>query len=658
MKKIPRLRLRVLLSICIALSCIRSLQAQTFDKQSSSLPVISLNGQWRFHPGDNPAWAAPDFNDTHWDLQDSGHVWDSKLYPAPDGMGWYRFKVTLPPDSADTTLNLPHIIDCYEVFANGQLLGGYGKMPPNATPYWGGFNKLFTIPPAIVRTGTVVIAIRVWHWPPLARFYGGGPLYGGGMIGESRAVRYMEEQTSNSRHWIFNSTLILALLETLAAIGALALYLLRLQDREYLGFCLVQASSAAISWLALSYYFTEWPVILHNQLEALLLGPCLNLAEVAFYFWLLKGRRTPLFWIALGCSAASVIYCFLSGTFVLNSVTAYLGQDLLMLPVTIWILTLLFTRARHNYLDARLLVAPVVLQKAAMLFQQAAIVTSLLGWQHTLDFAIPLASYPFRIELLQVVNALFLLTVLTILILRFTRTRSHEERYASEVEGARSVQQFLIPEDLPAIPGLKIESDYRPAREVGGDFFQIIPHPQDGSALIFIGDLAGKGMQAGMLATLLVGAIRTAAAFTHDPVVILSNLNNRLCGNGSATALALRIEPSGAATLVNAGHLPPYINGIELPMEGALPLGTIPNLDFPVLNFQLSPGDTLTLISDGILEAQKPDGELFGFDRIAELLRNHATAAQLASAAQSFGHGSPSRETEQADDITVLTITR
>jgi serine phosphatase RsbU (regulator of sigma subunit) len=151
------------------------------------------------------------------------------------------------------------------------------------------------------------------------------------------------------------------------------------------------------------------------------------------------------------------------------------------------------------------------------------------------------------------------------------------------------------------------------------------------------------------LATLLVGAMRTAATFTRDPAVILSTLNNRLCGKGNATCLALRIEGDGAATLVNAGHLPPYCNGVELPMEGALPLGTIPDVDFPVLHFQLNPGDTLTLISDGILEAQKPDGELFGFERIVELLAHPSTASSLASAAQEFG---------QEDDITVLTIAR
>ena len=111
--------------------------------------------------------------------------------------------------------------------------------------------------------------------------------------------------------------------------------------------------------------------------------------------------------------------------------------------------------------------------------------------------------------------------------------------------------------------------------------------------------------------------------------------------------MLFRSEADGRATLVNAGHLPPYLNGVELPMEGALPLGTIPNLDFPILHFHISTGDMLTLISDGIVEAQKPDGELFGFERITAHLAHSTAASTLATAAQEFG---------QEDDITVLTI--
>ncbi len=238
-----------------------------------------------------------------------------------------------------------------------------------------------------------------------------------------------------------------------------------------------------------------------------------------------------------------------------------------------------------------------------------------------------------------------------VLLRRFRSSQRRQQAMEQDVKQAQEVQQVLIPEDLPRIAGLTIESEYRPAREVGGDFFQIIPHASDGSVLIVVGDVTGKGLQAGMLVALIVGAIRAEAAHNNDPLTTLEALNQRLCGRGQApaTGLALRVAFDGAVTLANAGHLPPYLNGKELPMEGALPLGMTPMPNFSVMHFPLAPGDRLLLMSDGVVEAQDKDGQLFGFDRVNKLVQQPISAADIAAAAQVFG---------QEDDILVLRITR
>jgi serine phosphatase RsbU (regulator of sigma subunit) len=166
-----------------------------------------------------------------------------------------------------------------------------------------------------------------------------------------------------------------------------------------------------------------------------------------------------------------------------------------------------------------------------------------------------------------------------------------------------------------------------------------------------VGDVAGKGLQAGMLVAHLVGAIRNQSTHSNDPARILAALNAQLAGqhHALATCLAMLIHADGSATLANAGHLPPYLNGKELAIEGALPLGAVSVIEFPVAHFKLAEGDTLMLMTDGIAEAQDAAGHLFGFDRIDALLSHRATASAVASAAQAFG---------QEDDITVLTITR
>jgi hypothetical protein len=261
--------------------------------------------------------------------------------------------------------------------------------------------------------------------------------------------------------------------------------------------------------------------------------------------------------------------------------------------------------------------------------------------------------FPFGAQVsLATIADLLLSAVIAVLLLRRALLAVRRQReMALDVKQAQEVQQVLIPMALPQVPGLAIESEYRPAREVGGDFFQIIPHTSDGSVLIVVGDVTGKGLQAGMLVALIVGVIRNQASHSDDPLVMLQNLNQRLLGRGSAhaTALALHIPADGAGTLANAGHLPPYLNGKELPMPGALPLGMIEAAEFSVMHFQLAPGDTMTLLSDGVAEAMNESGELFGFERIHTLLQQSLSAAEIATTAQSFG---------QIDDISVLQVSR
>ena len=255
----------------------------------------------------------------------------------------------------------------------------------------------------------------------------------------------------------------------------------------------------------------------------------------------------------------------------------------------------------------------------------------------------------FRVSLGTISTILSLLIITVMLLTRFVRSQRLQEQWKLEIEQARSIQHVLIPAQLPAIKGLRIRSEYHPAREVGGDFFQILPLGNDGSALIVVGDVTGKGLQAGMLVALIVGAIQTAAEQSTDPAQILAIINNQLAGreHASATCEILRISAQGAVTMAHAGHLPPYLNGNEVQMEGALPLGMIAGVEFPSQSLQLQPGDELTLMSDGVAEAQDSHGQLFGFDKVHEMMSKRATAEEVATAAQRFG---------QSDDITVLQV--
>jgi serine phosphatase RsbU (regulator of sigma subunit) len=153
--------------------------------------------------------------------------------------------------------------------------------------------------------------------------------------------------------------------------------------------------------------------------------------------------------------------------------------------------------------------------------------------------------------------------------------RREKQRLAIELEQARAIQQILIPEGVAAVPGFHIQSVYEPHGEVGGDFFQILPLT-GGGALIAIGDVSGKGLPAAMQVSLLVGTLRALADSMQSPATILTAANRHMIGRsngGFTTCLVLRVDLGGAITAANAGHLPPYCNGIEVTLDNGLPLG-------------------------------------------------------------------------------------
>ena len=202
-----------------------------------------------------------------------------------------------------------------------------------------------------------------------------------------------------------------------------------------------------------------------------------------------------------------------------------------------------------------------------------------------------------------------LLTVLMTLLFREQRRNTVERAaFAAELEAARVVQQVLILEEIPNVPGFRIESIYKPAGQAkAGDFFQILPTTK-GGVLIVIGDVSGKGMPAAMTVSLLVGTIRTLAHYTQSPAEILAAMNQRMLGRsrgGFTTCLALHVTGDGELFAANAGHLAPYRNGEELPIESGLPLGLSAGSAYAVAKFRLDPGSRFTLLTDGVVEARE-----------------------------------------------------
>jgi hypothetical protein len=234
---------------------------------------------------------------------------------------------------------------------------------------------------------------------------------------------------------------------------------------------------------------------------------------------------------------------------------------------------------------------------------------------------------------------------------RRIRIEADKAAIESELAAAREIQRIMVPQQLPLTPGYAIESIYRPATQVGGDFFQVIP--LGGSqTLVVIGDVSGKGLGAAMIVSMLIGMLRAISGLTTDPSQILVELNSMLFAHkhsGFVTCLAVRLDPSGSVTVANAGHLPPWLNAVELAFAGSVPLGVLASLTPEQTICTMGSGDRLTLLTDGVVEARDRNGVLFGFDRTQSALRQQASPLALADAA--IHHG-------QDDDLTVISILR
>jgi Stage II sporulation protein E (SpoIIE) len=629
----------------------------TFDFARDREAITPLNGMWRFQPGDDPdgrlGWAAPNFDDTSWPLLRSNTGWGEQGYRGYTGFAWYRFKVILPGEHRRWAISLPRLLTSYQIFADGKLIGQFGGLPPNAQ-YVLGYDQIFALPAdlpsPVLRGDAVTVAIRVWQWPRFPKGVSGGPT-STTRVGEWEALRTQQTYEELGRFWAGSAGNVLMMLNLLAAFAGLFLFAMRPQDREYLWFGMYELLTG-VDHLVLDYYrFHPTPQLIIWGLDVICSAGSW-LLFLLFVFTLLKGRKNWLFWAAAATAVVTILLQFSSQMGWIGLVTADVAWALALLPYFFCILGLLYRRAKQGVADAQLMLIPIAL---CYVFWFSRILLNIFGasghsWVGThFRWFYEISSRPFPFSMNDLGDIAMLVAVVAVLPLRFARSRRDEERLAGELESARAVQQVLVPNEIPPVPGFAIDCVYRPAGQVGGDFFQVIPLAS-GGVLIAVGDVSGKGMPAAMTVSLLVGTLRTLAHYTQQPSEILSFMNRRMLSRshgGFTTCVVLRIEPQGSAIVANAGHLAPYLAGEEVVVENGLPLGIAAETDYPEVAIYLPVGQQLALYTDGIVEARARTGELLGFERAAEL--SLKPAELIADTAQAFG---------QDDDITVLTVTR
>ena len=628
-----------------------------------------LDGPWQFHLGDDPAFAQPQTPDSvgvrGWEQIAADQPWGAQGHRSYTGYGWYRKHLSLasaPGASPDLYLFIRRIDDVYAVYWNGQLVSQYGGFPPNPAYWYSQMGQIARLGPA--RDG--VLAIRVWK-APLDSFDSG--LQGGfnfvPVVGGLNAVT--AEKTTLDYNWLRGRQYYFAL-QSLYGLGMFLGLLAWLRNRSQ-RVLLAMAAFGGSPVIAMFLVGLRLPFSFNFALGWL--QPVLGLQDIGLWFLLLylldlAGNRR-LARLTRNLAIVIFVSTSLDGLLTLNdwsqpgiTLMAQWADAILTAIFTVLELypLVLVAFALRKRLDlSRWLLAITALLSGMLSVTRIALQqgSRFTNWTIANKLTNPwffINGNGFTPQ--TIANTLLLVAIIYAVFRYMQETMRRQGAMEQELKSARELQQILIPETLPELAGFAVTSAYRPAQEVGGDFFQIIPLEGEsaGSTLILLGDVSGKGLKAAMTVSLIVGAARTAARFTPHPADVLAELNTRLHGRmqgGFATCLAMRLSPDGECTMASAGHPGPFLNRHWVELPGALPLGVLSNPGYKEQTISLKEGDHFSLYTDGLLEARNPSGEIFSFERLDALFSTRPNAAQATEAAVNFG---------QDDDITVLTLTR
>jgi len=622
-----------------------------FDAPSAG-NTIELGPNWLFQQGDNPAWAAPGFDDSRWPVINAGKRLEDQGYSNINQI-WYRAHVRVEPTSGPLDLGVESFHGSYEVFVNGVRVGGEGSLSGQgelrSRPL-----ILFGIPKQAMGSGELAIAIHgaTGKYPYRPRPSIPGVFASTHIVLGGHAALAPRAFSS----YIVSATIlwVLVVLVSFVAMVVLTLYRAMPDQQEYLAI----AVCGGFRLLSLAEN------LLVARLRLPIGGVVWGLGELAYHiFWPLQyevvlrliGVRPPR-WVrvfqVLMFSAGALLWLNSAG--IVPSWVHQVAYTVAELGLDIGVPVFLFREMGRGNRDAPVLLAFQIVSSCVDVLAQTGVVLAQFHLvSSTTVFVPPLRIGLYSFQALVIAEVYFWVTLLVIIVLRTVRTSREKAEIAAEIAAARTVQQVLIPDFLPPVAGLTIESAYIPAQEVGGDFFQVLPIP-GGDAFVVVGDVSGKGLKAAMTVSLIVGTLRTLAEYVGTPAEMLAGINRRLEGRdaGFATCLVLKITPEGDVTIANAGHPNPYLDGVEVPTESNLPLGITLDVAYAETRLHIDAGQSFALVTDGVVEATAATTrELFGFERTQAISRQAANA--IAEAARAFGIGAP-----QADDITVLTVAR
>lgn len=598
--------------------------------------AVTVQAQVRYHFGDDPRWAASDFDDSAWPVVENDSL------PAPpkqgDGFLWVRQRMSAPAGDAALWLRLKQqtLLPNFpvELRVDGAYVGSSGRLPPDAYMDSSVYEKVYDLPAggeAGVRS--VLVARRIWVPSSLRGETVSLPKI---EVGSRDGMRLAALRARDAALQAYLLVVLPQVLQVIVGIGLLVVWRRIKGNAEVFWFAVLSMSWGAwdILWYLTAFFLPQLSFHHYKAIEALLSG----LTWVALWCFTWAILLIPIQWpkyLLLG------VDCVLN--FGIDFFAATTGQ-------TEWLdFTVVYWLDKWFYLAAGGITLGLVLWRKPRGLEQRWIAFALVIFRFVLGLTVvrwipqSWSVFGVPVELQDNFQILLFLTMAWVLFRGVWRTWLERQGLSAEFEAAREMQQALV-QRVPETPGLAVEFAYLPASQVGGDFYRVFP-ADDGATLVVVGDVSGKGLKAAMTVAGLVCAME--AIRTRRPGGFLEELNGAAKAymqSGFVTCCAVLIRPNGESVIANAGHPSPYCDGRELETEPGLPLGIAAGAEYPQ---SFTHGESFTFVSDGVVEAENANRELFGFDRTREI--STRSAHEIANAAKAWG---------QTDDITVVTVRR
>jgi len=630
---------------------------------------------WKWHLGDNPEWASPTYDDTVWEnIGTLGTLLPQKELSERnwDGIGWFRLHLSVPDQQLWNTplaLNVFYQAGASEIYLDGELLyefGTVGTRKEEEKAYWE------RNPQEITFSGKTdhVIAIRYSNFSS----YQSLPVLGFWLIfaplDESIQMRVNLVQDGTTIQMVWTAICVYLMLQHLL------LYIFFPRAKENLYFAISTGSIGAFVYLIFQFLLFATSALHLKYLITLLVFVyvLMFVSGLLFLYKLFYPKKPKIYWLLL----IGWIFTILIGLFDVNNYTfSFANNTSFQFSTGITVFLLLMGTIFTLLEMARVIFVAIVKKKdGAWIFGLGSLAPFILP----IALSIFLTQTGFKMSsqlgiLIIVLAPLFSMSVY--LARNFSRTRRKLEteelerqlleventRKTEELEEARELQMSMLPQEPPQLPHLDVEFEMRPATEVGGDYYDF-NLTEDGKLTIAIGDATGHGMNAGLVVSAVKSLFKTSTPETGN-IETLERISQGIKSMNLKRlymSMTLASFDENELTLTGAGMPPALLyhaneNRVEEILLEGMPLGGVIGSERQEESFELQPGDTVLLMSDGLPEMLNTQNEMLDYPKTKELFTEVAGKPPKVIINHLFKAGNEwTGRHPQEDDVTLVVI--